>query len=70
MTVVRYYCVRHDPMIAFPRKPSFCSMTTFDERRYIPEIDRMVYGWIVHREELTPGEIAAYGLIREPREDE
>ena len=68
--MVRYYCVKHDPAIAFPKKPSLCSWTTFDERRYISSIDRMVYGWIVYREELTPREIAEYGLIREPREVE
>ena len=68
--LIRYYCIKHDTVIAFPQKPSLCSMKKFDERRYIPSIDCMVYGWIVYGEELTPSEIAAYGLIREPREVE
>jgi hypothetical protein len=68
--MVRYYCIKHDPMIAFPQKPSLCSMKTYDGRQYIPSIDCMAYGWIVYGEELTPSEIATYGLIREPREDE
>lgn len=66
--MIRYYCIRHIPLIMFPRRTSCCSMENFDERRYIPEIDRMAWGWVEYREELTPREIADYGLIRQPRE--
>ena len=63
----RYYCIMHPPVIRFPRPIWCCDMKTFDERIYIPEIDRMAWGWVEYKEELTPQEIADYELIMQPR---
>jgi hypothetical protein len=41
----------------------------FEERRYVPEIDRMAWGWVEYEEELTLEEVADYELIMKPRED-
>lgn len=42
----------------------------YGERQYIPEIDRMAYGWATYTRRLMPWEIARAGLISQPREDE
>ncbi len=67
--MVRYYCTIHQPLEGTIPEHYYHSKILF-ERRYVPEIDRMVWGWIEFREELTPQEIADYGLIRQPREVE
>lgn len=67
----RYYCIMRPPMLGgLPFRRCSLSFEAFDERRYIPEIDRMAWGWVEFTEELTPAEISDYELIREPREDE
>ena len=43
---------------------------SYADRRYIPQIDRMAWGWVEYDRELTLDEVYDYELIREPREDE
>lgn len=65
----KYYCVMRPPAPgAIPRGTQAAHQ--FDERRYVPEIDRMAWGWVRYAQELTPDEIADYELVREPREVE
>ena len=71
MAVIRYYCIVCPPMIGgWPFGRILQNAETFGGRRYIPEIDRMAWGWVEFSEELTPADVAEYGLIRKPREDE
>ena len=66
----RYYCIARPPMLGgLPFRRSSLRFEAFDERRYIPEIDRMAWGWVEYAEELTPQEIFDYELIMHPRED-
>lgn len=67
----KYYCVMRPPMIGgIPNYQFLVDASAFDERRYVPEIDRMAWGWVEYEEELTPEEIADYELIMQPREVE
>lgn len=68
----RYYCIAFPPAPgAVPHKEGFrWEGRTFTERRYIPEIDRMAWGWVEYEEELTMQEVFDYDLIMQPREDE
>lgn len=67
----RYYCIARPPKLGvLPFDPGLLSHKSFDERRYIPEIDRMAWGWVVYTRELTPQEIFDYELIMHPREGE
>ena len=66
----RYYCIMRPPMIGgLPYGRTLQNAEAFDERCYIPEIDRMAWGWVEYAEELTPREISDYELIMHPRED-
>lgn len=68
---VRYYCIMRPPMIgAIPNSGLLLRARAYEERHYVPEIDRMAWGWLEYDRELTPGEIADYELIRQPRERE
>lgn len=65
----RYYCIMRPPMIGgIPNGGLLLEAKAFDERRYIPAIDRMAWGWLEYDRELTPGEISDYELIMHPRE--
>lgn len=67
----RYYCIAYPPMLCgliIGRR--LMALETFDERRYVPEIDRMAWGWLEYAEPLTPMEISEYKLISAPREVE
>lgn len=67
----RYYCVMRPPAPgAIPRSRKMGNFEAFTERRYIPEIDRMAWGWVEYMYPLTPAEIADYELISAPKEDE
>lgn len=65
----RYYCIMRP---SFPGMiPTIsCFGCDYGERRYIPEIERMAWGWLECENPLTPAEIADYELIAAPREDE
>lgn len=67
----KYYCIMRPPMIGgIPNSKLLTDAMAFDERRYVPEIDRMAWGWVEYKEELTPQEVADYELIMQPREVE
>lgn len=66
----RYYCIMRPPMIGGIPHQTLWEAETFTERRYIPEIERMAWGWLEYENPLTPAEIADYELIAAPREDE
>lgn len=67
----KYYCIMRPPMIGgIPFGHILQDARAFTERRYVPEIERMAWGWVEYEEELTPDEIADYELVREPREVE
>lgn len=65
----RYYCIMRPPAPgAIPTGAH--KIVIYDERMYVPEIDRMAWGWVEYAEPLTPAEISEYELISAPREDE
>lgn len=65
----KYYCVMRPPAPgAIPEGAT--KIMHCPERRYFPEIDRMVWGWVEYERELMFCEVTDYELIREPREDE
>lgn len=65
----RYYCILRPPMIgALPFGRVLMEAEGFGERRYVPEIDRMSWGWVEYAEPLTPAEISEYDLISAPVE--
>lgn len=67
----RYYCIMRPPAPgAIPRLRIFSNFEAFTERRYIPEIDRMAWGWLEYEYPLTLAEVYEYELISAPREDE
>lgn len=66
----RYYCIMRPPMIGEIPHQTLWEAETFTERRYIPEIERMAWGWLEYENPLTPAEIADYELLAAPREDE
>lgn len=66
----KYYCILRPPMIGGIPHQMLREAETFTERRYVPEIERMAWGWVEYENPLTPAEIADYELIAAPREDE
>ena len=64
----RYYCIMRPPENDW-LPHTILEEESFEERHYIPEIDRMAWGWVGYAFELTPAEIYNYGLIMHPRED-
>lgn len=67
----RYYCIMRPPMIGgIPIGGLLLEAKAFDERHYIPEIDRMAWGWLEYDRELAPGEVYEYELIAAPRRRE
>lgn len=58
----RYYLTQRPPMPgAFPEK-NLLDLESFDDRTFIPEIDRMAWGYVEYEQELTAEEIAGYEL--------
>lgn len=69
MNRCRYYCIMCSPAPgAIPAGAR--EVEDYGERRYIPEIDCMAWGWVEYDNPLTPQEIANYELIASPRKDE
>ena len=65
----RYYCIMRPPAPgAIPNGAQ--DVVSYDERRYVPEIDRMAWGYVQYCRELTMHEVADYELISDQREDE
>lgn len=68
---VRYYCISRPPMVGgIPNSAMLVDAEAFEERRYIPEIDRMAWGWVEYDHRLSMKEIADYELISAPMEVE
>lgn len=68
LTKPKYFCVMRPPTPgAIPA--GACNICCYEDRRYVPEIDRMAWGWVEYRETLTPEEISDFELVSEPRED-
>lgn len=66
----RYYCILRPPMLnGLMICRRVMAVETFDERRYVSEIDRMAWGWLEYAQPLTPMEISEYDLIYAPREE-
>ena len=66
----RYYTTQR-PLApgAIPRLRIPVDFEAWPERQYVPEIDRIAWGWVEYRETLTPEEISDFELVSEPRED-
>ena len=65
--VFKYYITRYGAQLP---NTGLTVTGIYGERQYIPEIDRMAYGWVTYTRRLMPWEIARAGLILQPREDE
>ena len=67
----RYYCIMRPPMLGgLPAGREIWEAEAFPERRYIPEIDRMAWGWVEYETQLTPMEVSEYELVSAPLEEE
>ena len=69
--VYRYYCKARPPMIGgVPNRKTLVLVNAeaFDERRYVPEVDCMAWGWVEYDHPLTLDEIFDYELRSAPRE--
>lgn len=66
--IFRYYCIMRPPMPGGVPHPGLLGAEVFTERRYVPEIDRLAWGWVEYVRELTPAEVSEYELIAHPRE--
>ena len=66
----RYYTTQR-PLApgAIPRLRIPVDFEAWPERQYVPEIDRIAWGWVEYIETLTPEEISDFELVSEPRED-
>ena len=68
----RYYCARRQPALGTVPVDTalILGLEDFHERRYVPAIDCMAWGWVEYNRPLLMKDVAAYGLIMHPREDE
>lgn len=66
----RYYCIMRPPRYGKIPHQALRKAEAFTERRYIPEIECMAWGWVEYENPLTPAVIAKFKLIAAPREDE
>lgn len=65
----KYYCIMRPPAPgAIPK--GAVEVNSYADRRYVPEIDRMAWGWAEYPGELALAEVAACEMIREPRTEE
>ena len=68
--VYRYYCKARPPMIGgIPHSSVLLDCEAFEDRRYIPEVDCMVWGWLEYDHPLSSDEIFDYELRSAPREE-
>jgi hypothetical protein len=68
--VYRYYCKARPPMIGgIPHSPAPINCKAFGERRYVPEVDCMAWGWVEYDQPLSAVKIADYELRSAPREE-
>ncbi|MBO7309521.1 MAG: hypothetical protein J6V38_07825 [Kiritimatiellae bacterium] len=68
----QYYCKARPPMPGtIPTdRALIVEVEAYDERRYVPEVDCMAWGWVVYDRPLTSDEIFDYELRSAPREVE
>lgn len=58
----RYYLTQRPPAPGtFPGKPA--NIKTYDERKYVSEIERQAWGWVEYEELLTEKQAADYELV-------
>lgn len=63
----RYYCTMRPPTPgAIPA--GAVEVCSFDDRQYIPEVDRMAWGWAEYTEPLPYAVVHDYELTRGPVE--
>ena len=67
MNGFKYYCIIRPPMPGGIPKGAI-EVCAFRERRYVPEIDRMAWGYVIYTHELPYAEIREYELIAHPIE--
>ena len=60
-------CIARPPKVEDLPRRELWEKEAFTERRYVPDIDSMAWGWVEYEDELTPDEIAKCGLIMQPR---
>lgn len=67
----RYYFITRSKTLGnIPYGANFRAVELFPERRYIPEIDRMAWGFVECTTPLTPMEVSEYELVSAPLEVE
>ena len=67
MKEYKYYCIMRPPMPGGIPKGAM-EIRTFRERRYVPEIDRMAWGYVIYTNPLCMAEISEYELIAAPND--
>lgn len=66
--MIRYYLTQRPPMPgAFPGKPT--KIETYDERKYVSEIERQAWGWVEYQEPLTEKQTEDYELTKAKKEE-
>lgn len=63
-----YYCTQRPPTLGAVPTFGLMYVESFPDRQYVPEIDRMAWGRVTYRQELTPAEVAAWEFVMKPRE--
>ena len=67
----RYYLITRPKTLGdMPSGANVRAVELFSERRYIPEIDRMAWGYVDCETRLTPMEVSEYELVSAPLEEE
>ena len=69
MKPFRYYCVARPPRNDW-LPYTIMAEESFEERRYIPEIDCIAWGWVEYARPLPMADVANYELISAPLEVE
>lgn len=65
----RYYCIMRPPAPGTIPK-GVETVCAFIERRYIPEINRMAWGYVEYYRKLTLHEVFDYELIMQPNKEQ
>ena len=63
-----YYCTQRPPTLGAVPTFGLLYVESFPDRQYVPEIDRMAWGRVVYRQELTPADVGTWELVMKPRE--
>ena len=68
MSAYVYYSTQRPPTTGAIPRGSLLYIDAYEERRYVPSIDRMAWGCAVYSRQLSPREIADFELTAEPEE--